>query len=55
MREVNWRKALNVGGVGICMFGAFLAIRFLRQQWIEHKEHEHRVHLFREAMDGVGW
>jgi hypothetical protein len=55
MREGNLRKALNVGGVGICMLGAFIAIRFLRRQWIEHKEHEHRVHLFREATISAEW
>jgi hypothetical protein len=41
MREVNWRKALNVGGVGICMLGAFIAIRFPRRQWItQHVRNE---------------
>lgn len=55
MRTRNWRRAVDVAGVGICIAGAILGIRFLRRHWIDHKEHEHRVHLFRQASFSAEW
>jgi hypothetical protein len=55
MQAQSWRRAVDVAGVSICIVGAIFGIRFLRRQWIDHKEHEHRVHLLRQASVSAEW
>jgi hypothetical protein len=45
----NWRRAVDVAGVVICIVVVVFVIRFLRREWLEHKQHEHRVDLYQQA------